>query len=47
MPYPDDYKDIAAHEDSIKKAREIKEELGLTWSELLEQGAAELATNNE
>lgn len=46
MPYPDSYADIAAHEDSIRDARQVKEDLGLTWSEFLEQGAAELADNS-
>jgi len=42
MPYPNGYKDIPAHEDSIAKAREVKEELGLTWNQFLKRGAAEL-----
>lgn len=47
MPYPDGYKDIPAHESSIAKAREVKENLGLTWNQFLEQGAAELASNSD
>lgn len=42
MGYPDNYKDIAAHKNSIAKARKIKEDLGLTWNQFLERGAAEL-----
>jgi predicted NAD/FAD-binding protein len=45
MPYPDSYQDIAAHEDSIQKARAVKEQLGLTWSDFLERGALELDAN--
>jgi hypothetical protein len=47
MPYPENYKDIAAHKHSIQKARGVKEDLGLTWNEFLEHGAIELAKNNE
>jgi len=47
MPYPENYKDIAAHEDSVQKARAVKEEFGLTWSEFLEQRATEIAVENE
>jgi hypothetical protein len=47
MPYPDGYKDIPAHENSIAKAREVKEDLGLTWNQFLERGAAELASNSD
>lgn len=47
MPYPENYADIAAHEDSIKKARHVKEDLGLTWSQFLKRGAVELAAGNE
>jgi hypothetical protein len=45
MPYPDDYRDIAAHKDSVQKARKVKEQLGLTWSDFLKRGAMELANN--
>lgn len=44
MPYPEGYKEIAAHEDSIQQARETKESLGLTWNEFLETAAKELPT---
>lgn len=47
MGYPDGYKDIAAHESSITKAREVKEDLELTWSEFLEQSATELDAIND
>lgn len=46
MGYPDGYKDIAAHESSISKARAVKKDLGLTWNEFLERGAAELDANS-
>jgi len=47
MPYPNGYKDIPAHEDSIAKAREVKETLGLTWNQFLERGAAELSAKSD
>ena len=47
MAYPNGYKDIAAHQTSIAKAREVKEDLELTWNEFLERGAAELAAAKE
>jgi hypothetical protein len=47
MNSPQGYTRIAAHEDSIQKAREVKERLGLTWNEFLERGAIELDTNSE
>lgn len=42
MPVPDGYTSIRAHEDSVAKAREVKEELGLTWNQYFEQAAEEL-----
>lgn len=47
MPYPDGYTQIDAHEDSIQKARGVKERLGLTWNEFLERGAIELDANSK
>lgn len=47
MPYPDDYRDIAAHEDAVERAREVKEELDVTWSTFLKRGAAELRANSK
>ena len=46
MGYPDDYKNIAAHEESIEQAREVKENNGLTWTEFLRKGATELSTGD-
>jgi len=47
MSYPSGYKEIAAHESSISTAREVKEDLGLTWNEFLERGAAELSGSSD
>jgi|GEM_PF-1935750 len=47
MPVPDGYSRINAHEDSIQKARTVKEELGITWNAFLERGAAELDAHRE
>lgn len=47
MGYPAGYKDIAAHENSIARAREVKEDLDLTWNQFLERGAAELDANSD
>lgn len=47
MGYPAGYKDIAAHESSIAKAREVKEDLDLTWNQFLKRGAAELDANSD
>jgi hypothetical protein len=42
MPVPEDYTNLKAHEDSIQKAREAKQDLGLTWNDFLEHAAKEL-----
>lgn len=47
MAYPDGYQTISAHKSSIDEAREIKEDLGLTWNEFLKQGAAELSGSSD
>lgn len=43
MPVPDDYKNIMAHKDAIEKAREVKEDKGLTWTEYVEKSAEAIA----
>lgn len=47
MAYPSNYKDIAAREESIQAAREVKENHGITWSDFLEQGANKLKKESE
>ena len=42
MPIPDGYTNLLAHRDSIKEARQTKEDLELTWNQFLEKAAEEL-----
>jgi hypothetical protein len=37
MPRPSHYGSIPADEDSIESARELKEQLNLTWSQFLDE----------
>jgi len=47
MGYPDGYSCVHADQESIAKARKIKENLDLSWSDFFERGATELTATGE